>query len=1367
MEEELIEASNFEILTHEVVWANWSKMLEITKNAIFGSFLKLYRAKKKNSSFHNLNPKIAQVLSNLIISLQIIRLNWGRNFKSDNYAEIHWNAFGYISMDQICAQAGILDGCFIGYSCLIFLTVASLLLLAIRSYKDEQFYSHFIIIPSALISILSTIWLIPSTLILAVTFKYSVMRKNDMFEYDSCTNCNLNFGWSGIFVSAANLFLMLFLVYGNEIFQAELRHTFAPQNLKARAHSIIDIDMVIFSFILPIVYVFLSNFSAYFHQAILIMYPLYIIFKTIKCNPYYNLFSNIVVIARNLGIILTTLGFIIGDAIDDSLIPIIFFWFVNPIVLLILLHYLAKKFKNSEKNINLISNQYEFENHFRCILMDEATEDPEKVLKEFEEALKKPWFTRDKLFIIWQTNFCLYVLKNERLARIRLHKIFYCKSTIESYYQEWVISCLLEKNNIGKYEDIGTIFYFLELEKIKTKDKFLCHKLADFWNEVVAQKPNFDRLEVLANHVSINLKAVNKGYSCLTKKFPSRTACHDLYGTLQINILRKQESGSSMLLKKGSLYSTNLKESKHKSLPFSDSNGFLIISADKSTLGLVVYANSIAAKILKQPINGIVGSNLRTYVPYPYSTHHDKYLKNFITTCTDPEASIGMSHFLQTERGYLVESNFELHFVSLIKHIYFVAIMKPMLKKRECAVLSDNGMIYAHSEHFLQYIECPKSTGRGENMNDLIPDFDFSLLKSGYPILVNQNKKSILFVLKRITKKSTTFNLLLLIHKKEEMDEWNKGEDEWQKELEESWPSNFEWKDFISKEKLINREEINEENLDYQEFIERDNIETVASPALNGSSQSSSISLIVGEKIMKKAQMVLNSIKWSLLISIMVLISINLGILIYIWAEVNHSANLANIDHLASLMRHITVLAHLSRALSLAAEYSALNITFYQVSLAESINILDSLHHPILSDYKKWDYCSSSDIVKHKLIPMWSLNTPYPIYYNLYDMIAKFIDHGRSYQNSVGKNYDYQDVEFFLIVNSLGQSYKILNDSLNGLMECEINRIKESDEIIVILYVIGFSLIGLVGAIFLILMINLHKNYNRIWNFIRKHAAIAYKDLIKSCFDRLTTIHDSDHSQQVLKRLKHQKGSINEKFSKKFAILCSIIIFISFFQNFIVGYVLYPPCKQNLIKRYRLLEAYHNRIGQISEACYWISVLSFSKNSSSDSLLSKFYDFPNANHNIFDIVKRYQNTLHVTSSKKYRGLFSNTLKKQVFESLPGTSDDYFDLGIYSASLLMNQEMIFYAYSKVEYIGEEINTLFVRAWNLQNMIMKATPLLVSNSKSYVNDKVSHIIYMAIIFAILYFLAYFLLYWPAIIREHHKLQKLYDISQLVPR
>ncbi|CAG9317153.1 unnamed protein product [Blepharisma stoltei] len=1376
MEDDLLAASNLKAISHTSSSLNWFHIFLIIKNSFFDAFSIIYSCQAKRVSPNNSNEKLLQIILSIIIYLQIARFNWSKDLNMNDYIGKNWTILSYLSIDQICADSGYLYGCFLMSSISVLICAIFVFLFSIISYQKLAFKSHIALIPKIIMLFLSTIGFIPSLVIFMFTLKNSISKENSIEEYSTCTDCNLNLGATGIVWSLINLILLPIIAYGREIFSAELRHTFALRSLKARAHSSIDIEMISFSIIISVTYVLISDYSYYFHQTILVLYSLYILYRILKYAPYYNIFLNALIFAKNSAILFTTLAFLFGNAIGDSQVTIVFFWLINPILIFISLNYAMKIIKEIGENTSYNYDQYNFELRLRKTLMDDSPSNPTSVLTEFSEATKRRGYKADKLFVIWESNYCFYNLGDERLGRVKFYKIFLFKPTIEGCFQEWAVSRLFEKNNIGVYEDVSTIYYFLELDSIKAKDELLCNKLIDFWNELTSSRPKIEKLNLIAETVSDTMDAVNNGYSKLVKNFPNRASCHDLYGSLQIDILGKQEYGSKLIMKRESLRMIDLQENKNKFSPFSENNGFIIISANNDSFGTIFYANSIAAHILKQTIGSIVGSKILTYIPEPYSKNHYKFMRRYIKNCVKTESGIGMPNVLQTDRGYLVECNFEFHLVSLIKNIYYVLAMKPVSKTREIALVSDDGIVQAHSESFLHYIESSKETGKNENISDLIPNLNFALLKSHVPVMIGHGNKHLLFVLIRTTLKSTSLNLLLLVHNQQEVEEWNRGEDEFQKEMNEVTLKNFQLlalsrSDLRSNTLSNSLYAINAmERANQNEEKDENKISEKVVSNTWGSSYSSLSFINYGEKKKKNAQIALKVTQWTLAASILAIIGMNIGILFYIKTEIQHSNDLSKAEHFASIMLQITRIAGLSRAIDFATTYNGLNTTFLESCFNTSLAILSSLQSTILADYDEWSYCSSSEMVTNEIIPIWTRDTLHTnSHYNFYDMVTVYLKRGNSFINNVKQGQNYSDDEFFLIVNGFGVGYQILNTTLAGLIDCEVDRINDDDVVVIVLISMGIAILGTLSAVLLILIVNFSRKYNEIWNFIRKQAIISYIELFQSCFNRLSTVLDcaSDQQERDFHKINKEKlRQIREKFTRKLAAYFLLLISTSIVYYFVVGYVLYPACKSNLIKRNHLLEAYYVRVSQISEASYLAAELALGKNSPAPQILYPHFDMKDPYKRIFEVRDSYYVSGHVISSMKNRELFTSNLAMLFFEKVPNAKDVIFDIGTYPGALLLGAEYTYYGYSNSVNIVKELNKFLRRAWILQEMIRARTPIFGRDSMNYVDKQVSYVSSLTAFYGVFSFLLYCALYWPVIRKESNKLQKLYEISQLIP-
>ncbi|CAG9329399.1 unnamed protein product [Blepharisma stoltei] len=453
-----------------------------------------------------------------------------------------------------------------------------------------------------------------------------------------------------------------------------------------------------------------------------------------------------------------------------------------PINTYFILYFAKNKIRlNLGKSKETMKNQYEVEWFLRSKLSAKGDFDATDILKKFSGSLEIEGFYSDKLFTVWEAYYCIDVLSDERLARIKLNKAVSMRSTLEGDFQVWKCKILLEEHSIGFYEDISTLYYILQLENIKKKDEILCNKFLDFWAEITSDKPMMAKLQHFSGEISRKLDEVKKGYSDLVKSFPNNIYCHELYGSLLMDILKNNEIGFKLLSRKNGLMSIQKEASKSKFWKFSEINGFLIVSANPELFGTIIYANLPAGQILSQPVSRIIGSKLSSYIPEPFSEQHDKYLKKFLSNCTNPDVEPKMSYFLKNERGYLVGCDFKITLISLVEHIYFFISLNPNVKHREFALVSDYGQIYAYSELFPQIIGNNKISLANQFADKIIPGVECLAMKPLEPLLISINSKEILLVkITHIVLKSS-FTFLVLIDDYSEIEAWKRGEDTIQK----------------------------------------------------------------------------------------------------------------------------------------------------------------------------------------------------------------------------------------------------------------------------------------------------------------------------------------------------------------------------------------------------------------------------------------------------------------------------------------------------------------------------------------------------------------------------------------------------------
>ncbi|CAG9329397.1 unnamed protein product [Blepharisma stoltei] len=1389
MKEEKNDEPAFQINSLEKPHSFIKFLWKILKESIFGGFSCLYVPKKK--SFSNLNTqKIMEILINIIVFLQISRLNWRINLNPDNQILKHWKIIGYASFDQICAESGTLYTCFVGFSVTVWVCALFILIFSIMSYYKKNTNDYLTFFPRFLVTFLSTIGFVPFVLTFMLTLKYSSKNDNTVDEYQNCENCNLNWGNYGQFASVFGLIWIFAITHGDKIFGASLRHAFKDQNLRSRSHSKLSIETNFFYFLAVVVYALFNSYSYYLHQALLIIYPIILNYKYIKYIPYYNSIENEISITQNTGIATVSAIFVLGNATENDYITVWLFWMVLPLIVYFALNFSRKQFKlRLDITDKVLKDQYDFEYFMRARLFENEVSNPNDIINKFSGSSKIAGFDPDKLFAVWETYYCIDVLSDERLGRIKLNKAFYMRSTLEGDFQVWKCKNTLEEHSIGFYGDISILYYILELESIKEKDEFLCHKLLDFWGEITADKPRMGKLYYLSGELSKTLDEVKKRYADLVKSFPNNIYCHELYGSLLMDILRDNASGFKLINKKESFVSLHKEASKAKFWKFSEINGFLIVSADPKLFGIVVYANSCAGQILSQPANHIIGSKLSNYIPDPFSRNHDEYLRRYLINCKSPDVESIMSYFLKNERGYLVGCDFKISLVSLINHVYFVVSLDANAKHREFALVSEIGEIYAHSELFPQIISQKKTSVTKELIDNLIPGVTYSSMKPLEPWIVSLHHKEILIVKIQHHILSTSFNFLILVNDRFEIEIWKRGEDTFQLgNTEENFSreitSYTDMKRVLhvnicskaSKMSAIYSMSMSELGIaiDKEKYENEDNQENKSSVKTLSVSQASNatyIILSISQRLVKESEVMLKLFKWILFFSTLAIISMNIILLVYIYQQIAHSNNLSIVKNFAGIMQEVSVEAYLAHAIDLSTNYTSMDRSYYKAQLIDSLEKLRKLQPTILDDYSRWSYCDHSAVVTENIIPVYNQGHPnFVSFSNLYDFVSEVLKHGNAIVNAMDSGEDYIYDEFFIIDNGIGGASVMLNYTFEGLISCEIEKLDTNESGTKICVYMGLLFLCILGSILIFFSFKLDKKYDALWSYIQNQANSAYIELYQSSLNRLSTYHNYCSEQDEIeirkKKKKIKPNGFKTKIYIKFIGLCAIIVVLTSVYYFVVGYIFYPLCKENLVKRYILLGAFLHRISVVSEMTYWTSELAFHGDDSFRTNSGLEYPFSDPDTMFGDSIFRFNLLSKIIIDPSYRNMYSKTLKWKFFEGNSKDVDSIFAQGTYAASNALVFDASFMSFSNADNLDLRMTKFIQRMSSLQGSIQERTIVVDHDSRFYVENQFNSFFFITIWYCGFCLVLFLCLYSPMINREKRKLNKLQEISALIP-
>ncbi|CAG9328643.1 unnamed protein product [Blepharisma stoltei] len=749
--------------------------LKQAKNYMIQS-LQIFFKSKYNIKTKKATQIAMEVIINSLNVIQIVTLLWypTMNIRLWKKFGIYWQLFGYFSFDSWISDSRLYFPAFLVivtflWTSLIYISIISTLIF--RSWKIPK---AFIKLPSFLFGFLFSVGYIPSLMILLVTAKYSYLVDPDGTLYSSLSKNNFPLGAFGSILGISSAILLFLLTVIYELFTADVRHSFSNFNIKARSDSNLDIAQLFSKFIVVFIYVFYGYDHFIWHIWFVFVLSLMFSYLTFKFNSYFNPILNAIRITQLLILSGFSFSFLIGIAMDNAGITFIFSICIIPAAGILIFRKILILVENSkESQVSL--DQHAFELQIRKFLMDPSTTHSGNIINKFAEIYNTPMFRRDKLLVAWEVYYFLHTLNDIRLAKIKYARMGSVLPSIEGEIQALRIQEWMKKHPGTDQIANNFLVYLIDLEVAKSEDEFLCRYLLEFWYEISSKRSSLNKLENLSNEVYCEIRKVEDRY----KKMLHTNHAHvyELYGGLLQNIFQEFNEGANLLHK---VYQLKSEEEimMHENVitKFEEYSGNMVISAQKRNFGIIIYANEIAAQLLKDTVDNMVGNKIDQYIPEPYNEFHAETMKRFVDTCTEPQLGKRDTLFIRDHNGYLSEVKFLIRLTALDESLYYMVSMMACTKNREAALISKEGMIYNHSQDFHRLLNIESSCLIYKYIDNVIPEIVFSKMVLFKPKLIQRKEKVIAVIYCKKDFKSTEIPYILLVQDFYEINAWTKGE---------------------------------------------------------------------------------------------------------------------------------------------------------------------------------------------------------------------------------------------------------------------------------------------------------------------------------------------------------------------------------------------------------------------------------------------------------------------------------------------------------------------------------------------------------------------------------------------------------------
>ncbi|CAG9320307.1 unnamed protein product [Blepharisma stoltei] len=473
--------------------------------------------------------------------------------------------------------------------------------------------------------------------------------------------------------------------------------------------------------------------------------------------------------------------------------------------------------------------------------------------------------------------------------------------------------------------------------------------------------------------------------------------------------------------------------------------------------------------------------------------------------------------------------------------------------------------------------------------------------------------------------------------------------------------------------------------------------------------------------------------------------------------DVSHSLSMSAFNRMGRLLYDIGLCSDYARTIDRQAisrsQPSSLaeNLEFFS-NIMQDLEIIQKY---LLSDFSKWSYCSSSDILIQPYIPIWLFHEDQfnIIYENLYDTVSRFIVTGNSFISEIKSNITHEDNAKFLIMNGLGYTWDYLNMTMTGIVDCEVNRVKSTGINIKALLYAGFSALGALVLIVIGFIILVSRKHDEYWNFILNNAQPSLAKLKIACIERLITAHGVDYSSETANTSRIIKKKIKTKIYIGYMIRLMIFLGIGASYYLLLELYLYPKCETMMINRPKFINSFNLKRSLLSR------LLIFSRDIYSPyftDIFNKNYEFPSSKIMLESTAITLYQQVKLLRNHEFMDLMSDELKSRAFEHETNSILDFSQYGIENAIISLINEII--SISHIENLPSFVLPILVTySVAIQTEIGQEFDLADRDSKRFIEDELKIIIDVMIIYSSAMCALFFFYYLPYLNYEINKLKK----------
>ncbi|OMJ68939.1 hypothetical protein SteCoe_20217 [Stentor coeruleus] len=1228
-------------LTYQNSSFSFASIQKNAKETLFKTMLKLF-------SYHYETFQISKlqvIMFYIMIIIQTLHLSSLLYFPTENIKywdsfKVFWTILGYMRFDNICSTFSILPTCFyLSISLISFqvLCLALFVIFHIIPNKEGPFLSKAI---RKLYLLMSSYLYIPILCITLLYMKYSIIHSDHIPEYNVFyTDLKIN-------SSVPVIIICILCHYINSFFYAafcnENRHTFARFCYESKSHTKIDKIRLHFITSLIVFYAFFGVSNKEIYCGICSLGCLIMALGYFKYQPYFSNHANVLQIGSYTCVSCIALAFELSFFTNNASYAFVISLFVIPMIVGIVMY---KAFEYLSQNVLRVGDAktiYEFEKALRPLLSsEEFVKNFEEIISAFSEAYKDKNFGKNPMMVVWLTNYCFYTLEDDSLTRIKMGTETDSDSNLDSDYQLFCLRETIKKGGLEYREDIDYLNFRFKLENVKLNDEHLCISLLEFLRQMSTETNFKYLLSKLIPSVSHLLSQVSGQYQSLISKYPKSAAILDLYSSFLNEIINHDDKALELKRKKEHLlYSNNQGNLKSISY-FDEENALIIISGARESFSIITFANEKTGKILRQPVNTIIGNSISSYVPYPFNVGHNQHMYRFLVNCSNSDIKLPLGLFLQTHIGYLVECYIQIRCTALDSSPFFIVLMKERKTKREIGIISATGSILNHSEGFPAILGENSLSLKDMNIDNYLEGHKFLELEENYPTLIQKENSKIAVIRSFKVIKNKKVHLAYILTDQNEISAWLKG-----KFLNETEYNNKQrmdmtitcdegqtdrnhlieydnkintYPDIITLQKVTptseNRNEISSTPNEKTGF----QIKTIANSSKNNNKNEANHNSLACNPRFKIVLIFLQRYKYISCGFLFIVLSIQVAIMIIIYKIyiIENIQDMVNIAETSSLLSEISFLSRgmflitddpmprLNNLLDFQLAYTNLTIQKY--------NIKDVMH---ISNCDMDKIFPIEKYIEINTANMGIKNKP------VLDIIQDILISMQSYINKKD-----QKLLNFIILNSIITSDN-LHRSYQELEKCKTDHAKNRYNIIGYFVLCSVFLSGISALFIMWGMMKINKHYSVIWKTFCSLASSRTYELRKRIIDRLIDVH---------KKIEYNSDNDYEKNSPKVVMKIGLFMYVWRFATyaiFLLGfygflYLFTMPKMHKIIEIQPMtLRSVYDEHKLVNDLNFWIREIMLEENVTSfDKVFDKMVMFDTPRGCIEEIVVKIKESL--------------------------------------------------------------------------------------------------------------------------------------------